>query len=277
MVHLRGLPDARRTKRRLQLPGASFQLLPLSHLCFEHLGGGNQGLLLLGGKPLGERPHKRSETRRARTGVVGQQAAEPFKLGDAGQVDFGAGQHGREKRQQTGLAERPQNVGGVVFGADVFELLRQGPRRNGLLHPGVARVGHLHLGALLHREAEAYAESNQAKQPGGIVVKAVRARRAKLVTLDIRQPIHGVEQQPARSLVQRERDGVAGEVAAPEVLLDGGRGHLGLASGACGFLVPRHDNLRCDTGGEHQFRALADVVLQHRLGAGIFAEGFRHL
>ena len=197
VVHLRGLPDARRTKRRLQLLGAGFHLLPLIHLRLGHIGGGDQGLLFFGRKLLGKRPQKRSQPCSARTGIVGKQLAEPLKLGDAGQVDLGTGQHGREQRQQTGLTQRPQNVGGVVFDTDASELLGQGPRRNRFLHPGFARVGHLHQGALLHREAQAHTEPNQAQQPRRIVVKAVRVGRAKLVTLDIRQPVHGVQQKPA--------------------------------------------------------------------------------
>ena len=43
------------------------------------------------------------------------------------------------------------------------------------------------------------------------------------LALDIGQAVHRVEQQPAGGAVQRERDGVAGEIAAAQIVLNGGR------------------------------------------------------
>jgi hypothetical protein len=71
---------------------------------------------------------------------------------------------------------------------------------NQLLHFRLARVGHLHLGAFLDREFQTHAESNEPQQARGVVVKAVGADGAQLVAFDIGQPVHGVEQQAARSL-----------------------------------------------------------------------------
>jgi hypothetical protein len=64
----------------------------------------------------------------------------------------------------------------------------------------------------------------------------------------------GSSSRPREALVERKRDGVAGEIAAPQILLNGGL-HLRLGAGAGVLLLPRHGDLRRHAAGKDQFGA----------------------
>ena len=63
-------------------------------------------------------------------------------------------------------------------------------------------------------------EAQHAQQTDRIVIQRVVADRAQLLALQIAHAVVRIEQQSARSRIQRERDGVDGEVAAAQILVD---------------------------------------------------------
>ena len=132
-------------------------------------------------------------------------------------------------------------------------------------------------GALFRGVAHANREPEQAQQARWVVVEAVGADRAQFVSLDIGQPVHRIQQQAARGAVERERDGIAGEVAPAQIVLNGGRGNRRLAAAARILLLARHGNLRGHSAGKHQFRGLPVLVGGHGLRPGPVANGLRHL
>ena len=138
---------------------------------------------------------------------------------------------GGEERQEAGVVERLQDFAGVVLGGDALEFFAERAPGNQLLDLGFAGVGDLLLRPLLDGEAQADLEADEAQQARGVVVEAVGADGAELAAADVGQAVHGVEQQAAGGAVEREGDGVAGEVAAAEIVLNGGGGDLRLGAG----------------------------------------------
>src|SRR5258708_35680913 len=87
------------------------------------------------------------------------------------------------------------------------------------------------LGALLNLEAHARREAQDPQQTDRLVGEAVNGERAHFGTLNIGQAVCRVEQQAARGGVERNSDGVEGEVAPAEIFHDGGPANLGARSG----------------------------------------------
>ena len=202
-------------------------------------------------------------------GFVRQQVGDLVEFCQPGAVRVTLGQGGPEQRQQAGLGERLDNPCGVILYADQLQFRSQHARRDRLFHLGFAGVGHLHRGAFLSREAQPHAQSHQPQQARGVVVKSIGADGAQFAAFEVRQAIQRVQQQPARGLIERKRNRVAGEIAAAQIFLNGGWRNLRLTAAARVFLLPRHGDLRGGAGGELDLRALAVLVRRNDGGAGV--------
>ena len=88
--------------------------------------------------------------------------------------------------------------------------------------------------------------------------------------LDVGHTVERIEQQPARSLVQRQRHGVDGEVAPTKVLMNRGRSNDGRFAGFFMMLGPRHGDFGASVAGQGD-KKRTDVFFDRRdLGAGFF-------
>src|SRR4029077_21039934 len=86
------------------------------------------------------------------------------------------------------------------------------------------------LGARLDGEFHASGVANGAQEPHRLIGETVNRKSAHFPFLDVGEAIGGIEQQTARGGVQRECDGVYGEIAAAEILHDRGPADLGACS-----------------------------------------------
>ena len=96
------------------------------------------------------------------------------------------------------------------------------------------------LRALFERPVEARGKARGANQPRGIFEKRIIVQNADDLGLDVGHAVEGIEQQPARSFIQRERHGVDGEVAAAQVLVNGRGRHNGRLARLFEALGARH-------------------------------------
>src|SRR5205807_3041323 len=103
-------------------------------------------------------------------------------------------------------------------------------------------------------------ETDEPQQAAGIVVESVGADSAKLATADLGEPVHRVEQETAGGAGQGEGNGVAGEVAAAEIVLDGGGGDLRPGASSDVLLVAGHGDFGGDAVCEKQLDCFAMFV-----------------
>ena len=141
----------------------------------------------------------------------------------------------------------------------------------------LARVVVLHLGALFDVEAQPHFEAQHTQQADGIVVQSVIADRAQLLALQIADAVVGIEQQAARSRIQRQRDGVDGEIAPAQVFVNRGGFHRRLRAGLGVLLLPRHPDRGVHAARKSQMRQLPVVVFRQHLRAGLLGNRLRQL
>ena len=137
-----------------------------------------------------------------------------------GTLSFGPGQCRRENRQQAGVFQLAHDLTGVRLVRDAAQFLEKHAARNQLFQLGFARIVVLPLGPLVHHEAEAHAKPDQAQQARWLFIKRVGMRGPQLFRGQIRQAVGGVDQQAARAPVERERDGIDGEIPPAQIVLD---------------------------------------------------------
>jgi hypothetical protein len=87
-------------------------------------------------------------------------------------------------------------------------------------------------GAALDAEIKAGGIAGGAEHAGGVVLEGAVVEGADETSFEIGDAVGGVQELAAVGAVEAEGEGVDGEVAAVEVLLDGGRGCLRESAGA---------------------------------------------
>ncbi len=192
-------------------------------------------------------------------------------------IQLRAGQIRREQVQQLLFFQHPNDVGAIGFVGDMAQLFQQIRGRDARFQLRFPRIVVLHLGALFDGETQPHLEAQHPQQADRIVIERIIADRAQLLALQIAHAVVGIEQQAARSRIQRQRDGVDGEIAPAQVLMNGGGPHRGLGPGLGVFLLARHPDGGMDAARKHQMRELAVVVLRQNLRAGLLGNRLRHL
>src|SRR5260370_27218006 len=103
-----------------------------------------------------------------------------------------------------------------------------------------------------------------------MVREAVNGESTHFGTLNIGQAVSGIEQQAARGGVERNGDSVEGEIAAAQILHDGGPANLGACSRADIMVVPGSRNNALTVPGEEHFSGAKSFILGEDLGATFF-------
>src|SRR3974377_630665 len=93
---------------------------------------------------------------------------------------------------------------------------------------------------------------------------------ANLAMLDVGQAIGGVEKESGRSGVERNSDSVEGEVAAAEILHDGGPADFGARTRTDVVIVARGGDAAFNFAREEQLDVTEFFVLGKNLGAAFF-------
>jgi hypothetical protein len=179
--------------------------------------------------------------------------AHLFQLGD---VDLGGGPGRSEELHPPFGFETPEHAERVLFVDDLLGLvaaLEVGGGGDVALFLAGLVAG---LGLFVHLPAEPGHEADGADHADGVLDKAVVADEAELAIFDVGDAVEGVHEQAVGALVEGERHGVGGEVAAAEVVEDGG----GLDDGFAGLGIGDAEGaaqLEPDIAGKTQEERLA--------------------
>ncbi len=179
-------------------------------------------------------------------------------------------QYGIEGLKEVVLFPGLQHDGRAFLAGDGAKLITGIFGRNGFLQIAFDGQVKPFLGALLNLEAHARRVAQDTQQADRLIGEAVNGKRPHFGALDIGQSVCGIEQQAARGGVQRNGDGVEGEVAAAQVFHDGGPANLGTRSRTNVMIVARGGNAAFAVAGEEQFDMAKLFILGEDFGATFF-------
>ena len=138
------------------------------------------------------------------------------------QIGFRPAERGGIQIQQLFLFQAFDQVAGVRLLGHLAQLGARAPRAVILVeHFGFAGVFVMGAGALVDGVAQPRLEADQAQHARRIVVERIVVNGAQFLALDVADAVGGIDQQSQRGLVERERDGVDGEVAAAQIFVNG--------------------------------------------------------
>ena len=115
---------------------------------------------------------------------------------------------------------------GTLFTAQAAQLFPGIFGSDGLLQFAFNRQIEPFLGARFQLESHARGQAQGAQQAHRLIREAVNREGADFAVFDVGQSVGGIEQQSARSGVQRDGNGIQRKVAPPKVFHDGGPAQL---------------------------------------------------
>src|SRR5215472_13647530 len=108
------------------------------------------------------------------------------------------------------------------------------------------------LRAFLERPMKAGGEAGSPNEPRRILEERVVVQNANELGFNVGDAIERIEQEPTRSLVEREGHRVDGEVAAAQVLMNGGRHHYRRLARFFEALRARHAHFRAGVSWQRE-------------------------
>src|SRR6266404_5372708 len=144
--------------------------------------------------------------------------------------------------QQFVLFPRLQRAGRLFFLCQRAQLLARVFRRDAVMQIALHRQFQPLLRALLQLKAHPRRVSQHPQQSRRLVGEAVNRQRANLAAFNIRKPVRWVQQQSARSRIQRNGNRVQRKIAPPQILHDGGPTNIRPGSRPYIMVIARRGN-----------------------------------
>ena len=104
----------------------------------------------------------------------------------------------------------------------------------------------------------------------GLIGEGVDGKRADFLLFQVREAVHGIEQQAARLRVQRNGDGVDAEIAAAQIFHDAGETVFGLDAGTLVEVFARGGDGAVHVAGENHFVVADLFAFPHDARAALF-------
>ncbi len=180
------------------------------------------------------------------------------------------GKHGIDGLKKIVLFPGFQYHGWAFLAGDGAQFITGVFRRNGVLQIAFDSQVKPFLGTLLNLEAHARGVAQNAQQADRLVGEAMNGKRPHFGALDVGQTVCRIKQQAARGRVQRNSNGVEGEIAAAQVFHNGGPANLGTRAGANIMVVAGSGNAAFAVTREEHFDVAKLFILREDFGAALF-------
>ena len=142
----------------------------------------------------------------------------------------------------------------ALFAAQAAQLLPGIFGRDALLQFAFNRQVEPFLGARFQLESHARGQAQRAQQAHRLIREAVNRQRADFAVLDVRQSVGGIEQQSARSRIQRDGNRIQRKIAPPQIFHDGGPAHLRPRAGTNVVFIARGGDAALDVARRTESR-----------------------
>src|ERR1039458_226207 len=192
------------------------------------------------------------------------------QLAQAVRIDFGRSPVRVQDFQELFFLERAHHTQRIVFVRQLPDLVSDRAFRDVLdvliFSSGVVAL----LGALLQRPVETSGKAGSPDQTRGILDERIVVQDPQHLGFDIGDAIEGIEQQSARALIQRQRHGIYGEIAAAQIFLNAGGSDDGRLADLLVVFRAGHADFGADVARQYQKQCPHIVVVAGELRSGTF-------